>query len=74
MIPLDNKLDLTELQEYIDPSSLSYSDWTNVGTALKHENYDASVWDEWSRSDSRYHEGECFKKRDTFQGNGSSSV
>lgn len=30
MIPLENKLDLTELLEYIDPSTLSYSDWTIV--------------------------------------------
>lgn len=71
MIPLDNKLDLTELLEYIDPSQLNYQEWTNVGMALKHENYDASVWDEWSRNDSRYHDGECFKKWETFQGTGS---
>lgn len=38
---------------------------------LKEEGYDASVWDDWSRNDSRYHEGECFKKWNTFQGNGS---
>lgn len=71
MIPLENKLDLTELLEYIDPSTLSYQEWTNVGMALKHENYDASVWDEWSRNDSRYHDGECFRKWETFQGTGS---
>lgn len=71
MIPLENKLDLTELLEYIDPSTLSYQEWCNVGMALKHENYDASVWDEWSRNDSRYHEGECFRKWETFQGTGS---
>ena len=53
MIPLDNKLDLTELLEYIDLSQLNYQEWTNVGMVLKHENYDASVWDEWSRNDSR---------------------
>ncbi|MGY3766822.1 AAA family ATPase [Vagococcus vulneris] len=68
---MDNKLDLTELLEYIDPSQLNYQEWTNVGMALKHENYDASVWDEWSRNDSRYHDGECFKKWETFQGTGS---
>lgn len=71
MIPLESKLDLDELLEYVDPSALNYQEWTNIGMALKHENYDASVWDEWSRNDSRYREGECFKKWDTFQGTGS---
>lgn len=70
MIPLDNKFDLTELLEYVDPSTLGYQDWVNVGMALKQEGYDASVWDEWSRNDARYHDGECFKKWDSFQGNG----
>lgn len=27
-----------------------------------------SVWDSWSRNDSRYHEGECTKKWESFQG------
>ena len=68
---MENKLDLTELLEYIDPASLGYQEWINVGMALKHEGYDASDWDNWSRADSRYHEGECFKKWESFQGNAS---
>ena len=31
----DNKL--LELLEYIDPSTLNYQEWVNVGMALKHE-------------------------------------
>lgn len=31
MIPLENKLDLTELLEYIDPSQLNYQEWIKVG-------------------------------------------
>ena len=58
--------DLNELLEYIDPSSLSYQEWINVGMALKHEGYSASDWDKWSSNDSRYHPGECYKKWDTF--------
>lgn len=72
MIPLEhNKFDLTELLEYIDPSTLSYQEWTNVGMALKYENYDVTVWDEWSQNDSRYHEGECSRKWESFQGTSS---
>ena len=62
-------LDLRELLPYIDPASLDYQDWVNVGFALKQEGYDWTVWDEWSRADSRYHVGECRKKWDSFRGN-----
>ena len=62
-------LDLRELLPYIDPASLAYQDWVNVGFALKQEGYDWTVWDEWSRADSRYHVGECRKKWDSFRGN-----
>lgn len=64
----DRDLDLRELLPFIDPASLSYQDWTNVGMALKQEGYDCSVWDEWSRADSRYHSGECWRKWESFRG------
>lgn len=67
----DRDLDLRELLPYIDPADLSYQEWTNVGMALKHEGYDCAVWDDWSRNDSRYHAGECFRKWDTFRGSSS---
>lgn len=62
--------DLKELLKYIDPSTLDYQEWVNVGMALKHEGYTASDWDEWSMNDSRYHAGECEKKWATFKGTG----
>ncbi|MEG0075799.1 MAG: AAA family ATPase [Eubacterium sp.] len=64
------QLDLSEIIKYIDPSSLNYQEWVNVGMALKHEGYTASEWDAWSANDTRYHSGECFKKWDTFKGTG----
>ncbi|MBQ3760909.1 MAG: AAA family ATPase [Clostridia bacterium] len=65
----DNKLDLTEALKYINPASLSYQDWMNVGFALKHEGYSADVWENWSAQDTkRYHPGECRRKWDTFLG------
>ena len=62
-------MNLTECLKYIDPASLDYQTWVNVGMALKHEGYSCDVWDDWSRSDSRYHSGECAKKWESFGGN-----
>lgn len=63
--------DLTELLPYIDPASLDYQEWVNVGMALRQEGYDCAVWDEWSRADSRYHAGECARKWESFRGSAS---
>ena len=62
------RLNLTEILDHIDPAFLSYSEWTQVGQALKLEGYPCSIWDEWSRRDSaRYHVGECEKKWRSFK-------
>lgn len=64
-----NDYNLTEILEYIDPSTCSYQEWINVGMALKHEGYTVSDWDMWSMKDvNRYHSVECAKKWATFQG------
>ena len=55
---MDNT-NLLKMLEYIDPASCDYQEWVNVGMALKHEGYSVNDWDSWSRSDSRYHSGEC---------------
>ncbi|MGG2111938.1 AAA family ATPase [Lysinibacillus pakistanensis] len=71
MIPLENKMDLIPLLKFVDPSSLDYQEWLNVGMALKHEGYTASDWDTWSTQDGgRYRPGECFKKWTSFEGSG----
>ena len=62
------EVNLIKCLEYIDPSKLDYSTWINVGMALKHEGYTPSDWEKWSRADSRFHEGECEKKWNTFNG------
>ena len=64
-----DKLNLEEILEYIDPGSLSYQEWVNVGMGLKTEGYPVQVWDDWSRQDgSRYHPEECAKKWESFRG------
>lgn len=63
---------LIEALEYIDPAACDYQEWINIGMALKHENFDVSVWDEWSSRDiPRYHHGECENKWRSFNGNAS---
>ena len=54
------EFDLLPLLDYIDPSTLDYTEWVQVGMALKHEGYDETDWDAWSQRDgARYHDGEC---------------
>ncbi len=60
--------ELTNALRAIDVSTLSYQEWINVGFALKTEGLPCSVWDEWSRNDTRYHTGECLRKWETFNG------
>lgn len=67
-------MDLIEALNYIPPSSLDYTEWVNVGMALKHEGQSCSVWDSWSRSDSRYKNGECERKWRTFKEDSSTIV
>lgn len=62
-------MEITECLKYIDPASLDYQTWVNVGMALKQEGFPCDVWDSWSRPDSRWHAGECAKKWESFGGN-----
>lgn len=65
---MEQRTDLREIIEYLNPAELDYQEWVNVGMALKHEGYSVDVWDSWSRNDSRYHQGECSRKWNTFHG------
>ncbi|WP_317621618.1 PriCT-2 domain-containing protein [Beduini massiliensis] len=66
---MENKIDLLDFLEYIDPSALNYQEWINIGMALKYEGYTAHDWDLWSKRDpQRYHVNECYRKWDTFEG------
>lgn len=49
----------------------NYTDWVNVGMALKSDGYDCSVWDDWSKTDpQRYNERVIYKKWETFENGG----
>lgn len=65
---MEKKYNLEELLDHIDPSFLTYSEWTEVGQALKLEGYPCSTWEAWSRRDpARFHDGECARKWRSFR-------
>ena len=68
---MEQRTDLREIIEYLNPAELEYQEWVDVGMALKHEGYPMEIWDSWSRNDSRYHLGECERKWNTFRGSNS---
>ena len=45
---MEYRTDLTEILHCIDPASLNYQDWINVGMGLKEAGYAASDWARWS--------------------------
>lgn len=59
---------ILEALKQIDVSKISYQEWINIGMALKAEGYECSVWDNWSKNDSRYKDGECERKWRGFIG------
>ena len=61
------KENILEALDHIPVSSCNYTEWIEVGMALKHEGYDCSVWDNWSKNDDRYHD-ECYRKWESFNG------
>ena len=72
---MENTLDLNLILDFLNPSELDYTEWTNVGMALKQEGYSCSVWEEWSKRDyARFHPGECERKWNTFGNYGGSIV
>ena len=52
---------------YLKPAEMDYDSWLRVGMALRNEGYPLSVWDEWSKNDSRYQAGVCEKKWKSFE-------
>ena len=59
---------LEELLEYIDPASLSYQEWVNVGMALKEEGYPMETWRDWSATDAERYDGTEFEEKwDSFR-------
>ena len=56
--------------DFINPSTLTYDDWLAVGMALKNIGCDCSDWEQWSRADERFKDGECESKWNGFNRDG----
>lgn len=56
--------------DFIPPSSLTYDEWLAVGMALKNTVCDCSDWENWSRADERFKDGECEYKWNGFNRDG----
>lgn len=64
-------LNFQELLDWIPCSSCNYTDWINVGMALKAEGASFSLFDEWSAKDpGRYSRQECMSKWFSFDKSG----
>ena len=55
---------ISECLGQIDPAALQYDEWLQIGSAIKHEGGDVSIWDQWSRSDRRYRPNDCSARWD----------
>ena len=65
-----NVFRIRRMLNFINPSTLSYDDWLAVGMALKNTGCDCSDWEQWSRSDERFKDGECESKWNGFNRDG----
>ena len=61
---------IRRMLDFISPSSLNYDDWLAVGMSLKNIGCDCSDWEQWSRSDERFKDGECESKWNGFNRDG----
>ena len=61
---------IRRMLDFISPASLTYDEWLAVGMALKNTGCDCSDWENWSRSDDRFKEGECESKWNGFNRDG----
>lgn len=67
----DGNETILEALEALDPSLCTYSEWVQVGMALKAEGLPCSCWESWSARDSgRFVSGECEDKWNTFDDTG----
>ena len=65
-----NLFRVRRMLDFISPSSLTYDDWLAVGMALKNSGCDCSDWENWSRADERFKDGECESKWNSFYRDG----
>lgn len=70
----EDKRSLLEALNALDPARCTYSEWVQVGMALKVEGLPCSTWDEWSQRDTARYTSKgpecCEAKWKTFKSSG----
>ncbi len=61
---------IRRMLDFINPVNLTYDDWLAVGMALKNIGMECSDWEQWSRNDDRFKDGECESKWNGFNRDG----
>ena len=61
---------IRRMLDFINPANLTYDDWLAVGMALKNIGFNCSDWEQWSRNDDRFKDGECESKWNGFNRDG----
>ena len=64
------KYNLIEVLDHLHPADTDYSEWLQIGMALKLEGYTLEDWDSWSSRETgdRYKPGNCERKWKSFTG------
>lgn len=55
--------------DHLPVATVTRAEWVSVGMALKEEGYPVTIWDDWSKADSRYKPGEPERLWNGFNGN-----
>ena len=61
---------IERMLEHINVVDGEYEKWLSVGMALKNEGFECSLWEQWSRTQPDFKEGECESKWNGFNRNG----
>ena len=61
---------IKRMLEHINVIDGEYEKWLSVGMALKNEGFECSLWEQWSRSQPEFKEGECEDKWQGFNRTG----
>ena len=61
---------IERMLEHINVVDGEYEKWLSVGMALKNEGFECSLWEQWSRSQPEFKEGECESKWNGFNRTG----
>lgn len=61
---------IERMLEHINVVDGEYEKWLSVGMALKNEGFECSLWEQWSRTQPDFKEGECESKWNGFNRTG----